>query len=163
MRKPKRKKTVLENLIRKVWRDTKKGKSIATDEQATVIVAIALTLNHFEEEDRLHNTIHAKIFTTVYLANSPLTQKNYDSKKLLFETAIEMRLDSKGYSILSPIFKNGLGSKREKQKKVTEKTRERLAEETGVCARVLKENTDMYIKCFESKLESINLNYTIPK
>ena len=158
-----RSKAESENLIRKVWHDTQKAKFIHTKEQIAVIAAIALTLCHFEEDDRMYGTIHAKIFREVYLSNDPIAQKDFNSRKLLSEAAMEIRFDGNGCSVSPYTPKSDAkvtdGKRKKRKKKPIKRTRrDSLAYEIGVSVRSLSEYTGLYIMYFEEKLNSITLN-----
>ena len=47
MRTPKKEKTVLENLMKNTWFETKNGTEISTNEQKIVLKAIHATLHYF--------------------------------------------------------------------------------------------------------------------
>jgi hypothetical protein len=162
----KRDETKLEKLIRTVWRETKKGKDIRTDEQNAVVAAIALTLRHFEEEDRVYGTIHAEIFKEVYLSNDLIAQKTYDARKLLCEAEMNIVFDENGYSI-SPynfeIVPAGSVHGKRKDKPLTEMTRAAYALRVGVCTRTLNRYISIYLMQFDKMLEDVGFNNVASK
>ena len=79
-RQNKRGKTELEKLIMTVWYETKRGKAVKTDEQATVVKAIRKTLGQFKMDDFLYSTNHTDIFKKIYF--DVLTERSNDAKKI---------------------------------------------------------------------------------
>ena len=77
-RQTKRSKTELEKLIMTVWYETKKGKLVETDEQATVVKAIGKTVSYLKMADYLDGTNHTDIFKKIYL--NVLTERSNTNK-----------------------------------------------------------------------------------
>lgn len=76
MRKPKTAKTEIIRLIQTTWRETKRGKSVGTDEQREVLAAIKDTLDFLGVVDELRGDCHKKVFINRHLSlNDKLTQR----------------------------------------------------------------------------------------
>lgn len=68
MRKAKKRKTELIHTIRKVWRDTEKGKKIRTQEEWAYIIAITGTLFYLDIFDALKTDRQKEYFVCSYLS-----------------------------------------------------------------------------------------------
>jgi len=80
-REIKRALTKLENLIRTVWYETKKGTVINTDEQGFVVSAIKETLKYYDTYDFVKKENFAQIFKEIYLAAIQKTPHYLASKR----------------------------------------------------------------------------------
>jgi len=69
-----RNKTIFEKLIRATWQKTRKGSVIETQEDAVVLFAIILTLNHLKSLDKTKGTEHRKCFCRCYLTTYRMFQ-----------------------------------------------------------------------------------------
>jgi len=138
----KRKKAILEKLIEQVWRSTNFGMQIKTDEQAIVLKAIAKTLEYFDTMDKMNDglTIHAKIFSRMYLDNRSVRSE------MLFEVADEFVATSEN--------NKDKNINRNKRNRVDKKARENLALILNIDPKTLYRYTNNYMKCFELKLTS---------
>jgi hypothetical protein len=88
-----RSKTKSEKLIMTVWCETKRGKDVKTDEQASVIGAIYKTLSYFEMDDYLHGSRHVEIIKRVYLSAAYERRTPGGKKKITNKTRAGLAME----------------------------------------------------------------------
>ena len=80
-RQVKRRKTVLEKCIKTIFRRTKKGGSVTTQEEKDVVLAIDITLFFLRVFDRMNLTRHKDYFIKRYLSlHNNMTQTELAAK-----------------------------------------------------------------------------------
>jgi len=160
----KKTKTQMEKLIRLTWRNLQKHKVVLMKEQMLVIAALALTLDHYEREDRRLGSNHSRIFKRVYLCI-----KDISPAKILMMAGLEIRFSGSGFYVVRSgrihLSEAAVETTEKEMKKVSksgkftqsDKTQNGYAIELDVSVNTLTRYTDEYIRVFEEFLKELNL------